>query len=608
MMKIVKDLEIHLGPDTGDLSMRFGLHSGPVTAGVLRGEKSRFQLFGDTVNTAARIESTGERAKIHLSEDTADLIIAAGKGHWVTAREEKVSAKGKGRLQTYWLGLSAGKNSHDSGSGDLSIEKKMEESLASLGGVGNLVAKFENREKLNSLDERTRRQADYIIEMLVRILKKIGAHRGVSAVRPKTDVSGEINKLEEGSTSLLTVPTDDISFKSHYGKKKLSPDQVTISPAIVSQIKDFVTTIAAMYRENPFHSFEHASHVSMSASKLFSRIVTEENTLDRMNISTRIKQKATSHKLGDVNFGITDDPITEFALVFAALIHDVDHPGIANDQLVTEGAPLAKKFGGKSVAEKNSIEAAWKLLMKPAYKDFRRSIYSTKTELEQFRCLVVNLVLATDILDKNTSVERGRRWEQAFTKANRKTEESRDQKAALVLEHLIQAADVAHTMQHWNVYTKWSRLLFREMSEAYKVRRGKKDPAEYWFEGELAFFDTFVVPLTQRLKECGVFGDASEEYLNYGKANRRDWQNKGRDTLLDYLSETRGAKQRIPQSSAHSNATYSTLSSSNGSQPKPSSISSLKPSCSSSLKPSSTRSGKLPSMFNLKNDLSEKEG
>ena len=42
----VRQLEVTLGPDTGDLSMRVGLHSGPVTAGVLRGDKSRVQLFG----------------------------------------------------------------------------------------------------------------------------------------------------------------------------------------------------------------------------------------------------------------------------------------------------------------------------------------------------------------------------------------------------------------------------------------------------------------------------------------------------------------------------------------------------------------------------------
>ena len=96
-----------LGEDTANLSMRFGLHSGPVTAGVLRGQRARFQLFGDTVNTASRMESLGQKGRIQVSEATADLLIKAGKQHWVTPRGDKVEAKGKGLMQTYWVDVAS---------------------------------------------------------------------------------------------------------------------------------------------------------------------------------------------------------------------------------------------------------------------------------------------------------------------------------------------------------------------------------------------------------------------------------------------------------------------------------------------------------------------
>jgi Adenylate and Guanylate cyclase catalytic domain len=55
MGSLRKKLGVSLGPDCEELSIRIGVHSGPVTAGVLRGDRSRFQLFGDTVNTTARL-------------------------------------------------------------------------------------------------------------------------------------------------------------------------------------------------------------------------------------------------------------------------------------------------------------------------------------------------------------------------------------------------------------------------------------------------------------------------------------------------------------------------------------------------------------------------
>jgi class 3 adenylate cyclase len=60
MSMITEKLELSLGPGTADLALRLGLHSGPTIAGVLRGEKARFQLFGDTVSHRTPIRLFGQ--------------------------------------------------------------------------------------------------------------------------------------------------------------------------------------------------------------------------------------------------------------------------------------------------------------------------------------------------------------------------------------------------------------------------------------------------------------------------------------------------------------------------------------------------------------------
>ncbi|CAB9514702.1 Guanylate cyclase soluble subunit beta-1 [Seminavis robusta] len=103
MSEVTAELSDSLGVETATLGFRVGLHSGPVTAGVLRGQKARFQLFGDTVNTAARMESNGVKGKIHVSQSTADSLIAQNKGDWLLERQDKITAKGKGVMTTYFV-------------------------------------------------------------------------------------------------------------------------------------------------------------------------------------------------------------------------------------------------------------------------------------------------------------------------------------------------------------------------------------------------------------------------------------------------------------------------------------------------------------------------
>jgi 3'5'-cyclic nucleotide phosphodiesterase len=272
----------------------------------------------------------------------------------------------------------------------------------------------------------------------------------------------------------------------------------------------------------------------MSINKLLNRIVAPQ--IDP-NICSDAEQQAAY--LHDHTCGITSDPLTQFAVVLSGLIHDLDHPGVSNGQLIKEDPKIGLRYKEKSVAEQNSVDLAWSVLMSNDFGELRAAIFATESELRRFRNLLVNSIIATDIFDKELGTLRKNRWNKAFfeTSSEDSSHEAKSRKATIVIEHLIQASDVAHTMQHWHVYQKWNHRLFDEMMMAYRDGRSDKDPSLGWYGGELWFFDNYVIPLTKKLKDCGVFGVSSDEYLNYALHNRDEWEAKGKDVVQQYLEE-----------------------------------------------------------------------
>lgn len=85
------------------LQLRIGCHLGPIVAGVIGAERPRWQIFGDAVNVASRMESTGQPGRVQVSASFASKLREAAPGAFSMSKRGEVPVKGRGLVRTCWL-------------------------------------------------------------------------------------------------------------------------------------------------------------------------------------------------------------------------------------------------------------------------------------------------------------------------------------------------------------------------------------------------------------------------------------------------------------------------------------------------------------------------
>ena len=211
-------------------------------------------------------------------------------------------------------------------------------------------------------------------------------------------------------------------------KKPLWPK--AMSEEVIQELRMYIYSTLANYKKVHYHSCEHAFHVFMSANKLLDMMLCSQiwPTNKEDHTSTTKEGRDECNEIAEhwptstgirPTYGIKDNPLSQFALLFSALVHDVEHTGVCNRQLVLESDELALLYNDQSVAEQRSLSIAFKVINKEKYKSMRKAMFGDSVDgdeekYREFRKVVIDLVLCTDIASPERMQIVKSAWKEAF--------------------------------------------------------------------------------------------------------------------------------------------------------------------------------------------------
>jgi hypothetical protein len=192
-----------------------------------------------------------------VSQETADLLETAGKGGWVTQREDKIVAKGKGHLTTYWLDLTRSATQSAGSRSRSDTSSNADEAL-------HLDFHVDRSFLLDHLPDNIVRLVEWNCEVLFNLLQKISVQRkrlGIRAESREVVAIMEHAFKSKASAAVIDEVEDIIMLPVIQCPEDTleSNDECIIDEQVKQQLRKYLGSVAAMYRDNPFHNFEHAS-------------------------------------------------------------------------------------------------------------------------------------------------------------------------------------------------------------------------------------------------------------------------------------------------------------------------------------------------------------
>jgi Adenylate and Guanylate cyclase catalytic domain len=237
-------------------------------------------LFGSwkTVNVASRMESTGLKGRIQVSQETSALLFQAGRS--LSPREEMIEAKGKGLLQTYWLDVPTPERRKTSIAGTTSTNDDTECSEVDQQGP-----RMPSQTALSSrLDEETSRLVEWNANNLVLLLCDLQARRGSIKLRSRPGAL-KYSKQQKGTMVLdevceiITLP----KFDELPSQNEMPAYQKQLKPEVVDEVRLYVKSIAHGYHRNHFHNFEHVSSTVIGVNVAWGKhVLTARMPLDQI--------------------------------------------------------------------------------------------------------------------------------------------------------------------------------------------------------------------------------------------------------------------------------------------------------------------------------------